>query len=249
MKRQGFLSCSVFFLALCGAAQAQTINHAQQYQACMKLVHQAPEAAFDSGLTWKSLGGGEAAEHCIATALIGMKRYKTGAQRLEKLADESRRPKEFKAQILAQAAQGWFLAEEVERARAVLTTAISLAPDNGELYVDRAEVRASRQHYRDAMDDLNRAIALDSKNVEAYVFRGSINRLTEAFEAAWEDINHALDLDGQNPEALLERGMLYRIEGVDDLARQDWMTVLEVDPNSEVAETARLNLEKMDVKK
>jgi len=214
----------------------------------MQLVRQAPEQAFDSALTWKGLGGGEAAEHCIATALIGMKRFETGSQRLELLADVSRQPAEFKAQILAQAAQGWFLGDQLDRARAVLSTAISLDPKNANLFVDRAHVRSTQEHYRDALDDLNQAIALDDLSVDAYVFRGTVHRLTENFDEAWKNIARAIDLEPGNAEALLERGMLNRIKGEDAKAREDWLAAISVDPLSSTAETARLNLEKLDVK-
>ncbi|SCA57045.1 TPR repeat-containing protein [Candidatus Terasakiella magnetica] len=248
MKRQAFLAAFSFLFCTSMAAQAASINHGEQYSACMNLVRQAPEDAFDTALTWKGLGGGEAAEHCIATALIAMKRYKTGAERLEKLADISRRPKEFKAQILAQAAQGWFLNDDLNRARAVLSTAISLDENNAELYVDRGHIRSTQQHYKDALDDLNKALGLDDLNVDAYVFRGAVHRLTENFDAALLDINRALDLNPAHGEAYLERGMLHRIESKNDLARQDWMRAIEQDPHSKTAQTARLNLEKMDVK-
>ncbi|NVK19829.1 MAG: hypothetical protein HWE30_14115 [Methylocystaceae bacterium] len=246
MKRQGLL---VAFLILCATSplQAQAINHAEQYDACMQLVDKAPEQAFDAGLTWKGLGGGEAAEHCIATALIVMHRYETGADRLEKLADTSRRSKEFKAQILAQAAQGWFLANQVDRARAVLTTAISLDENSAELYVDRAQMRSAQHALNDALSDLNTALSLDNNNVDALVFRGTIYRLLENFDAAMSDIKRANALDPAHGEALLERGMLYRISGQNDQARKDWIAVIEIDPTSASAETARLNLEKMDV--
>lgn len=246
MKRQGLL---VAFAFLCAASplQAETINHAEQYDACMQLVDKAPSQAFDAGLTWKSLGGGEAAEHCIATALIGMQRYETGADRLEKLADSSRRSKEFKAQILAQAAQGWFLADQVDRARAVLTTALSLDQNSAELYVDRAQMRSAQHALNDALNDLNTALKLNNNHIDALVFRGTIYRLLENFDAAMADIKRATALDPANGEALLERGMLNRISGQDDQARQDWLEVIEIDPISAAAETARLNLEKMDL--
>lgn len=246
--RQVFLA-SVMFLALSAPnSHAETINNAEQYKACMTLVHRAADEAFDAGLTWKGLGGGEAAEHCIATALIAMKRYKFGSERLEKLADRSRRPKEFKAKILAQAAQGWFLANELDHARAVITTAISLDENQSDFYVDRAQMRSAQQAYKEALEDLSKALSLDGMNVDALVFRGTIYRLTENFEDAYKDITQALALEPGNAEALLERGMLHRIEGKDAFARHDWLEVLEINPNGQTAETARLNLEKMDVK-
>ncbi|MDV7340720.1 tetratricopeptide repeat protein [Terasakiella sp. A23] len=246
MKRQGFL-VAIALLTTPSVLEAKTINHAHQYEACMTLVREAPDEAFDAGLAWKSYGGGEAAEHCIATALINMKRYATGADRLEKLADISRKPKEFKAQILAQAAQGWFLANEVDRARAVLTTAIDLDGTVADFYVDRAQMRSAQNAFDDALRDLDKALALDDLNVDALIFRGTIYRLTEKFDQAMSDIKKAVALDPSHPEALLERGMLYRIEGSDEKARTDWLDVIGIDPLSDTAETARLNLQRMEV--
>ncbi len=247
MKRQGFL-VAIALLTSPTVLEAKTINHADQYEACMTLVQKAPSEAFDAGLAWKSYGGGEAAEHCIATALINMKRYQTGADRLEKLADISRRPKEFKAQILAQAAQAWFLANEVDRARGVLTTALALDDTVSDFYVDRAQMRSAQNAFDDAIKDLDHALLLDGLNVDALIFRGTIYRLTEKFEEAMRDIKRAIALSPGNPDALLERGMLYRIEGSMDKARTDWLSVIEIDPYGDAAETARLNLERMDVK-
>jgi tetratricopeptide (TPR) repeat protein len=246
VKRQAFLVAFAFLISTQHVG-AETINHAENYQTCMGLVREKPEKAFDMALNWKGYGGGEAAEHCIATALIAMKRYENGADRLERLADSSRRSKEFKAQLLAQSAQGWYLANQVDRARALLTTAIELDGTSAELYVDRAQMRSAQNSLHDALSDLNTALELDDMNVDALIFRGSIYRLTERFEEARSDIHRALALAPGNTEALLERGMLYRIEGKDAEARTDWMAVIEIDPSGDAAETARLNLERMDV--
>jgi len=247
VKRQCFLASLVIFSALVSPSFAKTIDHAEQYRACMKLVSDFPDEAFDAGLAWKDLGGGEAAEHCISAALIEMKNYSVGADRLEKLADESRRPKEFKAQILAQAAQAWFLADQIDRARAVLSTAIDLDNTQAEFYVDRAQMRSAQNAYTDALNDLDTALTIAENHVDALIFRGTVHRLVEHFENAWSDINRAVALEPGNPEALLERGMLNRIKGEDDQARKDWLDAISQDPQSPTAETARLNLERMDV--
>lgn len=248
MKRQLFLASMGFLFSPHLATQAETINHAQQYQACMTLVKKLPQEAFDAGISWKGLGGGEAAEHCIATALIAMEDYKTGAQKLEKLAETSRRTKEFKAQILAQAAQGWFLADQFDQARAVISTAIELDNTQAEFYVDRAQMRSAQNALNDAIEDLNTALVIDENNLDALVFRATIHRLLERFEEARADISKALALEPGHPEGLLERGMLYRIEGDKDNARKNWLKVITQSPDSPTAETARLNLQKMDLK-
>jgi tetratricopeptide (TPR) repeat protein len=247
--RQIFFANFVFLCVFATEGQAKTINHEEQYKACMELVQTHPNDAFDAGLAWQGLGGGEAAEHCIASALIRLKSYKIGAQRLEELADKSRRSKEFKAQLLAQSAQGWFLANEFDHARAVLTKAIELDDTQVEFYVDRAQVLAALHADTDAIEDLDQALHLDNVHVDALVFRGSLNRQLGKFEDAWADINLAVELDPENQEAQLEKGMLYRIKGNTDQARSTWLEAIEIAPKSQTAEMVRRNLENMDVKK
>lgn len=248
MVRQAFFASCVIFLGLSAQGHAQSINHAHQYEACMKLVRQFPADAFDAGLAWQGLGGGEAAQHCIASALVKLKKYKMGAERLEKLADTSRRNKEFKAQLLAQAGQAWFLGNELERASAVITVAISLDGAQIDFYVDRAQVRAGLYTYQTAIEDLDHALLLDENHLDSLVFRGSVHRLMQSLELAWLDITHALVLAPTHQEALLERGMLYRLNGNDALARVDWLDVITQAPETVAADLARVNLERMDVK-
>lgn len=249
MIRHIFFASSVLLFSLSMEVAAKSIDHATQYEACMKLVHSHPADAFDAALAWQGVGGGEAAEHCIASSLIQLKSYKIGAARLEKLADDSRRSKEFKAKLLAQAGQGWFLANDFDRARAVLTKAIELDDSQADFYVDRAQVRAALEAYVDAIEDLDQALSLNNIHVDALVFRGSLNRQLEKFDDAWADMSLAVALEPGHQEALLERGMLYRIKGEDNQARESWLECIEQGPQSATAELARLNLERMDVKK
>ncbi len=55
-----------------GAPEAQvyeTIDHAEEYRACMTLARRTPEDALESATAWESRGGGHAAQHCSAVAL------------------------------------------------------------------------------------------------------------------------------------------------------------------------------------
>jgi hypothetical protein len=47
---------------------------------------------------------------------------------------------------------------------------------------------------------------------------------------------------------LLERGILNRMKGDDGAAREAWLKAIDLAPESTAADTARRNLEKMDVK-
>ncbi len=229
-------------------AAAKEIDHANQYRACMALSKSAPQEAFDTALNWRGLGGGEAAEHCIAAALIGLGQYTEAAERLEKLADRAKQKADVKAGLLAHAAQAWILAGKSTRAEAVLTVALKLTPDDSILMIDRAQARAGHKDFTGAVDDLSRAIKLEDRRADAFVFRASAYRLLDKLELALADIERALALQPGHPDGLLERGNLRRLRQNDHGARKDWLAVIQSDPGSPAADAARRNLESMDVK-
>lgn len=230
------------------ASRAQTIDNAREYEECMALTKRDPQAAFDRAGSWEGLGGGEAAKHCAAAALIGLALYEEAATRLEALASTARRDAPFKAALLSQAAQAWLLAGNPAQAHSVLSTALTLDPNNAELLIDRSTALAALNNYAEARRDLDRAIQLSPIRAEAFAFRASALRILGDTAGAIADAERALQLDPTLPEALMERGNLRHLEGNDAGARSDWLKVLEVAPNSEAARTARDNIEKMDVR-
>lgn len=230
------------------AAVAQEIDDARKYETCMNQVRQDPDKAFDTALAWRDLGGGDAARHCLAAALMGLKHYAEAAQRFERLAQEIKAEPAFKAKLLGQGAQAWLLDGKPGRAEAVLTAALKLAPDTPALLVDRAEARAALSAYWEAVDDLNRAVELDPRRPDAYVFRAAAYRMLDSLDLAEDDLAQALALNPLHPEALLERGIVRRLKGDDNGARRDWLKVLTVAPGTPTAEAAQRNIEKMDVK-
>jgi tetratricopeptide (TPR) repeat protein len=229
-------------------ALAKEIDHANQYRACMALSRSAPQEALETALNWHGLGGGDAADHCIAVALIGLRQYKEAAGRLEKLADRTKQKAGVKAGLLAHAAQAWILAGNSTRAEAVLTAALRLTPDDDILMIDRAQARAGHRDYAGAVEDLSRAIEREDRRADAFVFRASAYRLLDKLELALADVERALRLQPRHPDGLLERGNLRRLRQNDDGARKDWLAVIRADPGSQAADAARRNLESMDVK-
>ena len=227
---------------------AEEINHANQYQVCMKLAKNDPQKAFDAALSWHGLGGGDAANHCIGVALFGLGLYKESAERLEKLALNIKQKVEIKAEILAHAAQGWILAGMSVRAEAVLTTAIRLMPGNAFLMVDRAQARAGQKNYTEAIQDLNKAIKLDNHLTDAFVFRASAYRHLKKLKPALADVEKALSLQPKHSDGLLERGNLKRLLQDDNGARKDWLALIKNSPKSPAAENARKNLEVLNLK-
>jgi Flp pilus assembly protein TadD len=228
------------------SAWAQTIDPRREYAACMAESRSNPKEGFDRATQWLGLGGGDAARHCQGASLIGMGQHEEGARRIEALAQDVKANPVFRAELLAQAAQGWMLAGKAQQAEATLTAAIKLSPEDVELYVDRAEAKAQHGDFEGAVTDLNFVLSRDPIKTDAYVFRASAYRQLGKTDLASKDLVTALELNPQHVEALLERGMLNRLNGNNAAARRDWLTVIERAPNSPAAETASRNLQQMD---
>jgi len=239
---------SMTLLGLPFAAQTEELNHAREYARCMGLAPSDPDDAFEMATAWKSLGGGDAAEHCAAVALLYSGQAEYAARRLEVLAETIVAEPEFKGQILAQAGQAWLLHGDAPRAEAALSEAVKLLRGRPEVLIDRAQARAAMGDYKGAVTDLTNAISADPTRPDAYTFRASAYRYLDEQGKAKADIEAALLLAPDDPSALLERGMLFRLAGNDDAARADWLRVLEIDPDGEAGRLARINIEKMDVK-
>lgn len=227
---------------------AQAIDGPQEYKACLTLAKKTPEAGWEEALAWQSLGGGEAARHCAAVALIGLGKFGEAATRLETLANESVRHDSVRADMLGQAAQAWLMAGNVARADSAQRGALVLAPGNPDLLLDHAILLAQVNHYAEAVEVLGKVLRAQPNRVEALTLRGAAFRFLGNFPAARDDVNQALKLDPDFPDALLERGILKRLDGDDQGARTDWVRAIELVPDGDTAELARRNLEKLDVK-
>ena len=230
----------------CLPAMAEEIDHARQYEACMSLAEREAGAAFDSALAWRELGGGDAADHCIAKALLYLKQYAESATRFEALAQKVVAEPAFKADLLGHAAQGWLLADDPEHADDVLSAALGLKPDDTDLLVDRGLARAAIHRYAAAETDFSRAIEINPRRAEAFVFRAAARRYMDDLENAGADAEQALLIDPDNPLALLERGLIRRLTGNDAGAREDWLLVITLAPDTQAARTAQTNLQTMD---
>ena len=125
---------------------------------------------------------------------------------------------------------------------------VEIDPSNLDLWIDRSVTLATAQNYWEAIDDLNHALDIDPEQTEALIFRASAYRYLDALELALEDVTKALGSSPYNPDGLLERGILRRLIGDDLGARADWLEVTKFAPDSPAAESARRNLERMDVK-
>lgn len=218
------------------------------YENCMRLANKDPDAALEAALAWQDMGGGAAAQHCVAATLFNLGQYKQAAERFEKVAEEmGEAPAVARAAMLAQSGTAWFRAENLERAAAAQTAALKLAPNDREILIDRAMTLAGAENYWEAIDDLNQVINIDPNHVDALILRASAYRYVDALPLAQEDANKAFRLAPDRPEVLLEFGILQRLIGNKPAARQTWLKLLRLHPGTPAADAAQRNLELLDV--
>lgn len=229
-------------------AKAIAAERAKRYGACMATARRRPQDGFEDAIAWRAEGGGAAADHCAAVALIGLEQYAEAANRLERLAQDSFAEPEVKAGLWDQAGQAWLLDDRPENAIRAFTSAIGLKPGAPDMLIDRAQAWAAKGDYSAAEADLSAALNLAPSRDDVYALRASARRYLDRPKDALADANTALELNPGNPEALLERGILRRMTGDDAGARTDWMKILNAMPDSAAAGPARQNIENMDVK-
>lgn len=251
------VTASVFLAAIAiqawtgfpAAAQQTDFLSNREYQICLSLALREPEEAFEHSLRWHDAGGGNAALHCSAIALINLGHYPEAAARLQDLAEKmpDDTPPNVVAEILAHAGIAWQQAGDFDRALETQDSALALSPNNPDILTDRAITNFTKAEYWEAIDDLNQALFLAPGSANIHALRASAYRFVDVLDLAMEDANRALVLEPDNPEALLERGIIHRLEGNASAARQDWITLIRLHDGRPAAEDAKRNLEMLDL--
>ncbi len=231
------------------AAPADALDNQAQYQACMSLLDRDPSGALDSAVEWEKQGGGDAARHCKALALIRTGQIEDGALELERVAEAMPQMKApLAAELFAQAGQAWIKAGNPQRALYAQNQGLKLNPKDLQLLIDRALTFGASGMYFEALDDLNLAVDLQPNDPDVYAMRAAAYRQLENPDLAEDNIQQALKISPSHPGALLERGYLRRAKGDLAGARTDWLTVIQVMPGTDIANEAQKNIEKLDIK-
>ena len=223
-------------------------DEVERYQQCLQLAAKKPADGFEAAMEWRDTTGSSAARQCVAVALFYLGEYEQAAHRLEDQAIEMRAaPAELRARLLSQAGTAWDMAKNLEQANADITTAIQIAPKLADLYVDRSMVLAEAKNYWEAIDDLNKALDLQPGYGIALAFRAAAYRYVDSLTLAAQDANQAVKIAPDLPEGWLERGIIRRLKGDLNGARADWLQVLVLDPNGAAGDTARANIERLEL--
>ena len=213
-----------------------------EYEDCLELTRVDAEAAHSLAERWERSGGGEAARHCVALAILGQGDAARAAERLEALASRSQAPAAARAAVYGQAAEAWTMANQPGRAFAATTLGLILMPDDAELLTDRAMTLVTLNRTAEAIGDLDRVLAIEPRRVEALVLRAAARRRLDRVAEAEADVARALDLMPDSAEALLERGILRQMRGDVAGARRDWERAVMLAPDTPTADLAEQNL-------
>lgn len=245
----GFLSVAMAVLPAGAQEKLTSAENEQQYAACMALVDSNATEALESAVQWEREGGGDAALHCQALAMIGLKQYEDAGVLLERIAETMPQVKApIASEVFGQAAYAWMLAGKSQRALHDLNQGLTLTPKNVELLIDRARLYGESGMYFEALDDLNVAADMSPKRPDIYAYRASAYISLSQLDIAADNLDQALLIAPDFPQALLERGRLHALNGKQEEARQDFMRVLYIAPKTDVAGAAQEQLEKLDLK-
>jgi tetratricopeptide (TPR) repeat protein len=215
-----------------------------RYDRCLELVKRDAAKADTEAAAWAAAGGGSAALHCNALALVELKHYSEAAQKLEDAASSGVLPP-LHADLLDQAGNAWLLAHDPARAETAFSFALGFDPKNEDILSDRARERGAAKNWTGAIEDLTGVLAIDADRADIYVLRASALHAQGKTNEARADIAHALDIYPNYPEALVERGTM-RLEAGDRAgARTDWQMAAREAPDTDAATTARARLNQL----
>ncbi len=186
----------------------------ERYVQCLRLVESDPTEAYESALGWRSEGGGAAARHCIASALIKLGQFAEGASRLEATASAPDAGDEvIRADLLGQAGGAWLQADEPAEAERALTQALLLRPGDPDILVDRAIAYAVQGQFRSAVEDLSIALASRPSDLDALRLRANAWAELGRYEDAARDVARGLAYAPNDLELLLVRGRVRQALG------------------------------------
>ncbi len=241
---------SAFALAMLAAPgyAATSLNNADaklRYEHCLSLANLNPVAALGVAAEWSKANGGGPAEHCMAIALVELKRYPEAGARLDALG---RAPGmgNLRSTIFDEAGNAWMLAGNATKAAASFSAALALSGSDADLYADLARAQAMQKSWGEVESDLNAALSLQPGRVDLLVLRASALEAQGKLKAAHDDADSALKIKPNSAEALVQRGEIARNAGDVAGARRDFETALKIAGGGETADAARLGLAELD---
>ena len=121
-------------------------------------------------------------------------------------------------------------AEALDRAIADFTRALSMDPNNAQIYLERGQILIEKQDYDRAILDFNQSIQLNP-SYWAYNNRGLAYNNKGQYNTAIPDFDQALKIYPSGAVAYLNRGNSYLDSNNPDRAIADYNMAIQLDPN------------------
>jgi len=163
-----------------------------RYDRCLELTRRNAEEALNASVDWQNKGGGPAAAHCAALALVALKRYPEAAARLDRLGHQNIADVLERAALFDQAGNAWLLAHRGGEAISSFSSALALSPRDPDLLADRARAAAQLSDWKAADSDLSAALKLDGNRADLLVLRASARHALGRKADARNDLEAAL---------------------------------------------------------
>ena len=109
-------------------------------------------------------------------------------------------------------------------------SAIKLAPNDVESYINRGNFYCKHGKQDLAIKDYDKALELDPNNVDAYIGRG--NAYGNTGHLAQRDLNKAIELNPNDFRAYMARSIIYLNIGQNNLALEDANKAVELNPQN-----------------
>lgn len=215
------------------AMAAPTTADKQRYDLCLSQARSQPDMAIDTANAWRIEGGGVAARHCLALALLGRADYAAAIKNFEAAALASEAAKDGQAPVLwAQAGNAALLANRNDEAVTYLSTAIAEAAGSAkaEPLIDRARAYVELGKTSEAMADLDRVTAIAPANPTGWLLQATLARRLADLPKAEAAILAAAKLDPSDADIQLEAGNIAAAQGRHELARQAWQAAADAAP-------------------
>jgi tetratricopeptide (TPR) repeat protein len=214
-----------------------------QYDHCLARAATNGNDALREATLWQESGGGPAADHCMAVALVTLHRYGEAATKLDALARGGfASDPAMRAALFDQAGNAWLLADNPDSAITSFTAALAIDPSDADLLADRARANAVKKLWARADSDLSAALLVDPDRADLLVLRGSARHAMGRKAEARADFEGALKIRPGLADALVERGMMKLESGDVAGARADWSQVVAAAPGTVAGEAARRHL-------
>lgn len=178
-----------------------------QYEACLDLINENPEAAYEEGLAWRAQGGSWPAMHCIALSQVALGQYGIAARRLESTAEGAVVATDAtRAIMLGQSGDAWLAANEPANAERAFRRGRDFSPQDAGLALGVAEAALQQENWQLAETASAEALALDDALTRGWQVRARARLEQGDLDGAAADITQALTRDDENIDTLVLRG-------------------------------------------